>query len=45
VVDKRRIIGKMEGRGGEAQGVADPPPKKKNTNILVPYKNVIDKRL
>jgi CubicO group peptidase (beta-lactamase class C family) len=27
VVDKKRIIGKMEGRGGgEAQGVADPPP-------------------
>jgi hypothetical protein len=33
VVDPKRIIGiKMEGRGrGEAQGVADPPPKKKNT--------------
>jgi hypothetical protein len=31
VVGKKRIIGKMEGRGGggEAQGVADPPPKKK----------------
>jgi hypothetical protein len=26
----KRIIGKMEGRGGgEAQGVADPPPPKK----------------
>jgi hypothetical protein len=24
VVDKKRIIGKMEGRGGEAQGVTDP---------------------
>jgi hypothetical protein len=26
VVDPKRIIGKMEGRGGEAQGVPDPPP-------------------
>jgi hypothetical protein len=27
VVDPKRIIEKMEGRGGgEAQGVADPPP-------------------
>jgi hypothetical protein len=26
VVDKKRIIGKMEGQGGgEVQGVADPP--------------------
>jgi hypothetical protein len=26
VADKKRIIGKMEGRGGgKAQGVADPP--------------------
>jgi hypothetical protein len=24
VVDKKRIIGKMEGQGGEVQGVADP---------------------
>jgi hypothetical protein len=34
VVGKKRIIGKMEGRGGggEAQGVADPPPKKNNNN-------------
>jgi hypothetical protein len=23
-VDKKSIIGKMEGRGGEAQGVSDP---------------------
>jgi hypothetical protein len=30
VVDPKRIIGKMEGQGGEAQGVADPPPPKKN---------------
>jgi hypothetical protein len=30
VVDPKRIIGKMEGQGGgEAQRVADPPPKKK----------------
>jgi hypothetical protein len=30
VVDPKRIIGKMEGQGGgEAQGVAVPPPKKK----------------
>jgi hypothetical protein len=32
VEDKKRIIGKMgrgRGGGGEAQGVADPPPKKK----------------
>jgi hypothetical protein len=31
-VDKKRIIIKMEGRGGEAQGVAEPPspPPKKN---------------
>jgi hypothetical protein len=29
VVDMKKIIGKMEGQGGgEAQGVADPPPKK-----------------
>jgi hypothetical protein len=29
VVDKKRMIGKMEGqRGGEAQGVADPPKRK-----------------
>jgi hypothetical protein len=28
VVDKKRIIGKMEGLGGgEAQWVADPPPR------------------
>jgi hypothetical protein len=28
VVNKIRIIGKMEGRGGgEAQGVADPPKR------------------
>jgi hypothetical protein len=28
VVDPKRIIGKKEGQGGgEAQGVADPPPK------------------
>jgi hypothetical protein len=33
VVDLKRIIGKMEGRGGggEAQGVADSPPPKKNS--------------
>jgi hypothetical protein len=33
VVDKKRIMGKMEGQGGEAQGVAaphdTPPPQKK----------------
>jgi hypothetical protein len=30
VVDPKRTIEKMEGQGeGEAQGVADPPPKKK----------------
>jgi hypothetical protein len=29
VVDKKRMIGKMEGQGGgEAQGVADPPKRK-----------------
>jgi hypothetical protein len=34
VVDKKRIIGKTEGQGeGEAQGVADPPPKKKSIYI------------
>jgi hypothetical protein len=33
VVDKKRIIGKMEGRGGgEAQGVDDPPPPKKKSD-------------
>jgi hypothetical protein len=32
VVDKKRMIGKMEGRGGgEEQGVADPP---KNEGIV-----------
>jgi hypothetical protein len=32
VVDPKRIIGKMEGHGGEeAQGIADPPPPLKNT--------------
>jgi hypothetical protein len=31
VVDKKRLIGKMVGQGGEVQGVADaPPPKKKS---------------
>jgi hypothetical protein len=36
VVDPKRIIG-MEGReGGEAQGVADPPPKKKCLLHLTP---------
>jgi hypothetical protein len=36
VVDPKRIIGKMEGRGGaEAQGVADPPKNK----IEKMYKN------
>jgi hypothetical protein len=36
VVDKKRIIQKMEGRGGEAQGVADtpPPPQKKSMLVL-----------
>jgi hypothetical protein len=30
VVDNKRIIGKMEGRGGRVAGkVADPPPPKK----------------
>jgi hypothetical protein len=30
VVDKKRIIGKMEGQGGgKAQRVADPPPPPK----------------
>jgi hypothetical protein len=29
VVETKRIIGKMEGREGEVQGVADPPPQKK----------------
>jgi hypothetical protein len=29
-VDPKRIIGKMKGQGGgEAQGVAEPPPQKK----------------
>jgi hypothetical protein len=28
VVDPKRIIGKMEDLGGEAQGVADPKKKK-----------------
>jgi hypothetical protein len=32
VMDKKRIIRKMEGRGGgEAQGVADPLPLQKNS--------------
>jgi hypothetical protein len=32
VVNPKRIIKKMEGRGGgEAQGVADPPKKEKKT--------------
>jgi hypothetical protein len=32
VVGKKRIIGKMEGQGGdEAQWVATPPQKKKNS--------------
>jgi hypothetical protein len=31
----KRIIGKIKGQGGgEAHGVADPPPKKKNKFIL-----------
>jgi hypothetical protein len=35
VVDKKRIIGKMEGReGGEAQGVADPPQKNQQVLLL-----------
>jgi hypothetical protein len=36
VVDQKRIIRKKwkgQGGGGEAQGIADPPPPKKNTNL------------
>jgi hypothetical protein len=36
VVDPKRTIGKMEGQGGgEAQGVAVPPPQKKSQTHLV----------
>jgi hypothetical protein len=36
VVDKKRIIGKMEGRGGgDAQGVADPKRTSLNSDKLV----------
>jgi hypothetical protein len=36
-VDPKRIIGKNEGRrGGEAQGVADPPQKKEIKNETRP---------
>jgi hypothetical protein len=36
VVDNKRIIGKMEGRGGRVAGkVADPPPPKKNICVEV----------
>jgi hypothetical protein len=33
-VNKKRIIVKLEGQGGgEAQGVADPPPQKKSGSV------------
>jgi hypothetical protein len=36
VVDPKRIIRKMEGRGGgEAQGIADPKTRFKSTKVLL----------
>jgi hypothetical protein len=44
VVDKKRIMEKMEGRGGgEAQGVADPPSplQKKKPTMLHPNTKIL----
>jgi hypothetical protein len=35
VVDKKRIIGKMEGQGGGAQGVAGPTRRKEFHALII----------